>query len=91
MTASVNGYQKVTASAFYLYVYLIVVAKDYGAHVEAVRRYRCERYRVALRDDDGASHTERIRCGACWGAYNESVSLVGGEIFTIYACADAYH
>ena len=47
--SSVDGYQEIVATAFYIKRDFPIIIDDDRAHIEAMRGYRCDGYRVAMR------------------------------------------
>ena len=79
------------ASALHTEGDFAVVAQYHRSHVEAVGCHGCEADGVALRHDDGAAHAERIGGTACRCADDESVCLIGCQVFVVDVRVDGNH
>ena len=53
--------------------------------------HRCKADGLTLGHDDGTSHTQRIRCAACGRADDESVCLIGRQVFIVDVRMDGDH
>ena len=73
------------AAAPYRQLYDIVIIDGYGAYVQTVWRNRREAQYARLRHDDWATVRQTVGCGASRGRDNQSVGLVGHEVFAIDA------
>ena len=79
------------AAALYGEFYLHVVTKGDGACGKAVGRDGRQSHDVAVWCHDGTAYAEGIAGAAGGGVDNESVGLIGGEVFAVDVYADTDH
>ena len=91
LAASVEGDEKGTAAAFDLEGDFSGVGENNGAHIERVGGDGSEADGFALRDNDGAANGEGVGGGACGSGNEQSVGLIGGEIFAVDGGVDGNH
>ena len=91
LAATVDGDQEIVGTRLYVERHLTIVADNDGADVKTVGRNGRETERACLRHDDGTTVGKRIGGGTCGRGHDESVCLVGDEIFAIHTGAYANH
>ena len=91
LAAAIDGNEETVAPALHAEAHLAVVAQHDGAHVEAVGCHGREADGIALWHNDGASHAERVGRAASGCACDESIGLVGGQVFVVDVRMDGNH
>ena len=79
------------ASALHTEGDFAVVAQYHRTHVEAVGCHGCEADGVALGHNDGTAHTQRVSRAARRRADDESVCLIGCQVFVVDVRVDGNH
>ena len=67
------------------------VTQHQRTHVQTVRSHRSKTDGVTLRYDDGTAHTQRVSRAARRRADDESVCLIGCQVFVVDVRVDGNH